>query len=430
MRISLAISLLIVAAAALFGWRDFGELSSLRAEREKLAAQALALGVSPDVSGAGEKRTRHARNERGDKTEEARRAGAEIKAILVEMERLRESGLPHDAAMQDRILGGLELMRSLDGDQLLTLIADFRAAAGISDESRRLLLSVAMDTLTLRNPRAALELISADVDSEVTADNRTTFAQKALSEWAAADPSGALAWLRANPMDFMRNQSAELSIIEGTARANPIAAVGMISELGIGHRNSALARIAAQLKGPEQRAQMLGLLRDDKAGWTEGETIQPLSRMFHQVANDGFESGTRWIEENKLTAKEIEILSHQIVNGAPGAEKGEWLGWLAGKLPVDVRDQRIQAAVGKWTDKDHRAAGEWLVALPDGPAKVPAVAAFAQKVAPYDPQVAAQWALTLPPGPQRKTTLRVIYEKWPQEDSAARAAFMAEHPAE
>jgi hypothetical protein len=430
MRISLAISLLILAAAALSGWRDSAELSSLRAEREKLAAQAAALGVSTDVSRVGEKQARHTRHERGDKTEEARRAGAEILAILAEMERHKESGLPHDAALQDRILGGLELLRSLDGDQLLTLIADFRDAPGISEASRRLFLAVAMETLTQRDPRAALDLIAADGDAEVTAHNRVGFAKKALSEWAAADPSGALAWLRANPMDFMRNQSAELSLIEGAARTSPLAAVGMISGLGLEDKGAALTRIASQLDNPQQRTEMLAVLRDGSAGWDERDVRQALSTMFYQVAKDGFESGVRWVEENKLTEKEIDSVSHQLMDGSLGAEKGEWIGWMAGKLPEDARDMRVQAAVGLWTEKDHRAAGEWLAALPDGPVKIPAVAAFAQKVAPYDPQVAAQWALTLPPGPQRKTTLRIIYGKWPQEDAAARAAFMAKHPAE
>ena len=56
--------------------------------------------------------------------------------------------------------------------------------------------------------------------------------------------------------------------------------------------------------------------------------------------------------------------------------------------------------------RDHRAAGEWLTALQDGPAKPIAVAAFAKTVAPYDPDIAAQWAMTLPPGNQRDGLLK------------------------
>jgi hypothetical protein len=91
-----------------------------------------------------------------------------------------------------------------------------------------------------------------------------------------------------------------------------------------------------------------------------------------------------------------------------------------------MRAERVGNLVSQWTQQDYLAAGQWLTEVPDGPAKTPAVCAYAETVAEYEPQVAAQWALTLPAGEARQRTLLRIYQNWPKADAAAAAAFAKE----
>ena len=84
----------------------------------------------------------------------------------------------------------------------------------------------------------------------------------------------------------------------------------------------------------------------------------------------------------------------------------------------------------RWTEKDYQAAGTWLTQAADSPAKQAAVASYAKTVAPYDPETAVQWAVTLPPGRTRLIALQTIYQKWPKEepaDKAAAEAFAEKH---
>jgi hypothetical protein len=100
------------------------------------------------------------------------------------------------------------------------------------------------------------------------------------------------------------------------------------------------------------------------------------------------------------------------------------------KLPAGERDNNIGAVMQLWTNSNYRAAGEWLAAAPDGPARAPAVSAYASTVARYEPQTAVDWALTIPAGEKRRETLLAIHEKWPadtEENRAQRAAFAAEY---
>ena len=430
MKVSSILSALILAMALLIGWQEHTQLAALRMERDNLTRQAIALGISAGLPGDAENDGRSAIRERGDKRELVREAVAEIAAVLREMERRKEEGLPHDLELQDRILGGLELLRSLDSEQLIGLTEEFRDAGGLGEDSRRLVLAVAIDTLVDRDPHAALELITGDGGSWVSPEQGPAWVMKALNAWAGLDPAGALAWLRAKPVDFMAHGSAELSVIAGTARADLALAFRLVDELGIEDPGPALAGIARELKDPQRRTEMLNLLRNAPAEWEQADVRQALVHVASGIGSDGFDKGTLWMEESGLAAREMEPMFAGIVEKAEGAEKGDWIEWMGGRLPPEVRDRRIGEAVSRWTEVDHRAAGQWLSGLPEGAAKAPAVEAFARTVAPHDPEAAARWALTLPPGPQRKGTLEAVYEAWPREDAAARDAFMTRHPAE
>jgi hypothetical protein len=430
MRISSAISLLILALATLIGWRDHGELSRLRAEREKLSAEALERGISLDDAADADHAHPRTKRERADKLVEARRAALDIIALARELERLQESGEATNIETQDRILGALEQLSSLNADQLTALIAEFRDADGLGDEMRKLLLNVTVRTLAERNPKAALELLAGNGNPLDDLSMRRGLVLDSLSNWSQTDPSGALAWVRASNLDFLYKQTMETALVVGTARSDLSHSLNLIREFGISAPGNLLVKIAGDLRAPSQRAELLRMMKAQPDQYGEKEMNAVLVTMGRTVGKDGYEEGVRWITENKLGEAEItNLIAGGLVSHAKGAEMGRWIEWMGESLSEEPRDRYISERVSDWTASDHRAAGEWLAALPDGAAKPASVAAFAKTVAPHDPQVAAQWALTLPPGVKRTETLKAVYEKWPQDDPA-REAFMAEHPVE
>ena len=89
--------------------------------------------------------------------------------------------------------------------------------------------------------------------------------------------------------------------------------------------------------------------------------------------------------------------------------------------------QNVENLVGQWTQQDYQAAGKWLAAAADGPAKQAAVSTYAGTVAEYEPQTAVQWALTIPAGEQRQSTFEAIYQNWPKADAEAAAVFAKQY---
>lgn len=430
MRISIAISLLILALAALIGWRDHGELSALRVEREKLSAEATALGIRSDDLEQEDHAHPRTKRQRADKLAEARRAALDIIGLARELERLQESGEATDIETQDRILGALEQIRSLDADQLKVLIGEFKDADGLGDGMRKLLLNVASSALIERNPKAALELLAGSGNPLDDPSERRGNIHASLSKWSETDPSGALVWVRASSLDFVEKEGMETALIHGASRTDLGLAMKMIREFGISNRLDVAVKIAGDLRNPTQRAELLRLMKGQPGLFGEKEISAVLVGIGKHVGESGFEEGARWIKENGFNEEEIRnLVAGGIVSHAKAADTGRWVEWMGENLSGDARERHISSQVRNWTASDHRAAGEWLAALPDGPAKPPAVAAFAKTVAPHDPEIAAQWALTLPSGERRNDTLKAVYQQWPKDDPA-RASFMAAHPAD
>ena len=131
-----------------------------------------------------------------------------------------------------------------------------------------------------------------------------------------------------------------------------------------------------------------------------------------------------------MSASEIEAFAGGLNGSGKNADTGKWVEWIGQTVPDGKGEDSIRNLVSNWTQNDYQAAGTWLAATPAGPAKSPAIRAYAETVSKYDPNTAAQWALTLPPGEDRDQTLNRIYQNWPKQDEAgkqAAEAFKQEH---
>ena len=437
MKIPIAISILILAVAAAIGWSNHQRIQVASETRRSLANEAAALGLSIDLKNPDGPHL-VTKRPRGDQAAHARQVAREFIAFALELEAFQESGETPDESMQERIAEFMERMLSLNAGQLKILIEEFRSSTEMKDDTRAGMIAFSIMTLADDHPEAALTLFAESdgmIDNEMMGTHLLTVS---LANWAGRDPEGALAWVRKNGdkhPDLITDR-VKAGLVRGAASNGLAMGFDLLGELQLEDPRDAIGGLANAVGSPAERTEFLRLYRGylKTAPETDrGISSSAMHSLAQGIVNDGFEKGSRWVAENDLSEDEIGIIASGIGHHSKSGEKGRWIEWMGENLSEKNRDRQIESTMRSWTQNDYRAAGEWLAEAPASPAKSASVVGYAKAVAPHDPQVAAQWALTLPPGATRTETLEAVYESWPQDDpagKAARAAFMAEHPAE
>ncbi len=437
MRISIALSLLILAIGAALGWQDHQRLTIVRAGHAKLVAEAAKSGITLDPT-RPENGLRTTKRERENKEIEAKKAAAEFIAFAKEMETVEKKGSPPDEATQKKSMAIMDRMMSLDAAQLKILIAEVRAAKDLKDETRQGLIGFSVMTLASDHPQAGLTLFTESSDL-FTKDSTMAMGQQVISsslaKWAKDDPTAALDWLSRNGEKFpdLIYDNAKRGMISGVAANDPKLAFKLIGELETKGGDGAIRSIIDAAKTPENRTATLAALREHFASLPEGEvrdqaSSSAIQSLAQNAAKDGFEAGSKWIDNAGLTLEQLAgIAEGSFYYNIRSDETGRWIEWMGKTLPVGKSDDGIRNLVNRWTEKDYRAAGKWLSSSPDGPAKNVSIRAYAETVSEYEPETAAQWAMTLPPGKDREETLKNIYQNWPKDDEAAKEAFSKLH---
>lgn len=427
MKFSLAFSVLILTAAAGLGWRDHQRLVAVRDQHSKLVVEAANLGflIDPKNPSGTVRLTKH---ERENQTVAAHITAAGLIAFAREMEAMQADGRQPGDAMQKRILDFIDQMMSLDPAQLKMVIAEFRASPDLKDETRQGLISFAIMTLANTHPQAALAIFTES--SELF--KNTSLVSNALSKWAKDDPTAALDWVRKNTEKFpdLVDEDAKRGIISGAAQQDPKLAFQLIGELGLKDVQSSVSKIVHAAKTPEERTATLSALREyaatipDKTARTQA-TESGIAGFAQSVQNEGFDSATHWLETAKLSPAELSGYVSGLNSNFEVKDAGRWIEWIGEKLPPDKSRQQITELVRDWVTRDFQAAGTWLATCPESSAKNLSIQSYAETISPYDPESAAQWAKTLPAGKDRNETLRAIYDNWPQNDPASKAAAAA-----
>ncbi|MES2922970.1 MAG: hypothetical protein V4819_15550 [Verrucomicrobiota bacterium] len=444
MKTSIALSVLILAIGAMFGWQDHRHLSISRATHDKLAAEAAQFGVSIDPKNPADPVRLTKRGDRGGregKDAEARLVAKELIAFAKEVDALEEKGVRPDEAMQKRKTDFMARIVSLDAAQLKILIAELKVSNDIKDETRQGLIGLSIMTLANDHPQAALTLLiesSTDSSGVLKIDGTGKEAIAAsLAKWTQDDPMGALDWVKKSPEKFraLVDDNAKRAMISAVAANDPKLAFQLIGELGL--KEDAVRPILDAARTPEGRTATLAAFRAHLASLPEGEAREEASKggirsLVVGAVREGFEAGSQWIASAGFTPEQLlSIADGGFLQQSKTGDTGKWVEWMGENLPEgksngDIR-QMVREMVRHWTAEDYQAAGKWLAATPDGPAKNISVRSYAETVAKYEPQTAAQWAMTLPPGKDRDETLKNIYHVWPKDDEAAKDAFANEH---
>ena len=436
MKISIALSLLILALGSVLGWQDHQRHATLGAVYDRLVAEAAHAGITLDRTQTehGMRQTKREREREREKNEvDAKNAAAELIAFAKELEAMEKKGLRSYKAIQAKSLKFSDSVMSLNVAQLKLIIAEICASPELTKESQRVLISFPIMRLANHYPQTALAVLTESPDFLKEYGMGKGATSTSLAKWAKDDPAAALEWVRANSAKFsdLVDDDAKCGMLSGTAVSDPQLAFKLIAELGLKDRAKAIGNIANAAKNPEERTATLTALRAYLTTLPEGEMRDQTSKWALQslaqaAVSEGFEAGSKWIAstgpnlENLVESSDLFYRNHR-------EESGKWIEWIGVNLPAEKSRGGISTMVRRWTENDYQAAGKWLAATPDSPSKNISIRYYAETVAKHEPESAAQWAMTLPPGQDRDETLKNIYQKWPGNDDAAKQAFRKSH---
>ncbi len=435
MKISVAISLLIVALAALLGWKQHVHFGAIQKTHEELESEARGLGISAGFL-EGAEGVMISKRGRGDGKVDTRALAGEMISFLSEMERLRESGQEIGVEERKRINDVMERMMALDAKGMKLVIEDLLQASGFSEEARNGMVGWALRTMASDYPAAALNLLTEISGSVEGSDQWQHVASNVLQKLAAQDPHAALEWVRKNVGKFpdLVTDHAKSGLIRGVASSDPAYALRLMRELNISDHTSVIAMAARSAHTPEKRGVFLRACREnlghlDEAGRKEAMDAA-IFALSGNVVKEGFEHAQAWFAEAGVSPEEMKQVAFSIGHSIRSEDMPRWLGWAHVTFPNDGAKESVGSLLRIWTNKDFRASGGWIAAQPDGPLKHLSIQSYAESVARYEPHSAAEWAMTLPDQDQRQETLRNIYQSWPQKDlrdKVDREAFKARH---
>ena len=420
MKISLVLSMLILAAAACYHWRGSQRLAGVRENYTQLAAEAATFGITLDPSRPSGP-ARVTRRERENKDVDAKAFATELIAFAKETE---AGGDPYwfiNPTQQKRITEIMSRMISLDSAQLKTLIAEVRAAKDLKDKTRQHFINFPLMTLANDRPQVALALVTESPDFlKDVGSTGDWVVSSSLITWAKDDPMAALEWARKNGEKFpdLITDQTKISMLAGTAANDSKLALKLISEFKIKDAPAALSQIASSATTPGERTATLTAFRDYLSAMPDQEarkaaTESAIRGFTPRLALDGFNSATQWIAGANLTPTELESIADSLSNMIKPEETTQWINWISEKLPAEKSETHIHNIVAQWTERDYQTAGKWLSTTPASPTKNAAIRSYAETVSTLDPATATQWAITLPPGPDRDATLKHIQDHPP-----------------
>ena len=395
MKISIAASLLILAAGAGLGWHDRQQLAALRTTQTLLATQAAKLGIAPD---AAQLPARATKRERPSRTAAAKLSTAELIGLTKEMERLNTAGGANYYAINALQLRIFDSLSALDPAGIKALLAETVTNPDLGEWPRTILASSCTTVLANDHPHAALEIFTRSPELFTKGDRGRSLVLTALACLAKNDLTAALGWVRQNPQHYADEAKGE--IISAVAEQDAPLAFRLVTELDFKISNYAVGQILNSPKSLEGKSaalaglrEYLATIRDEKI--RDQLAASSISGLAGAIGHESFESSTRWIAGENLTPQELGQFAEGLYVSTSNGETGRWIGWLHQSLPAKQADRRIVDIIHRWASTDYQAA--------------------------------AQWAMTQPPGKDRDLTLQQIHQNWPKQDAAGKQAFAIRH---
>lgn len=409
-------------------WQQ-SRVETLRVELNELHEQAAQRGINVRMNASSGRRL-HGITDRNSAPQMRK-----VTDLLQRMEEMERSGRRPDQAMYDRTVDALVMLMEMSPNHVRKLLAELRERPDLSDETKAKVIGHSLLFISAEHPEIALRIYGESKDLIKRGGMVAQVVGNALSALAEQDPDAAMQWVKSQkeaPVG-MSHEEMRNSVLGGVAKSDPATAFRLLSTVPTEESASACDVIASALadtqRGRESLLQALkgyvgGLENPKEARMISGTVMEAIGR---GVNKNSFQSVSQWLDSANLPESDIASFVDGLSWYSTGSETGEWINWMAQRLPGDSLATPVEGLVGDWVEEDYLAAGKWLTDLPDGAIKTPAVKAYAQAVAAYDPQVAIQWAMTIRDVNARRKTLAAIHENWPANDEAGAAKFAAEH---
>jgi hypothetical protein len=424
MKTSIGISAVILMAAAIVGWRIDARHAAIRVEENVLAAEAARLRIGTgDAHPARNVRPSHAARE-----QEAKQLAVAYIALPKARQRIVIPSVESATDVERQIA-------ALDTSQLKTFLADVLASMELDGTIVPERVNHLLANLARIDPRGALALFTKHA-SVCRRNLGSNVVSTALGAWAKDDPIAAAAWIKENAGEFPEALSAQsiYNVIHPAAEKDPRLAFTLISkmELNYSDTHSALHDIVTSAETDEQRNLTFAALREYREAHKGDKEIRQaaeemVAHFSWGIKEGGFQTGSKWLASANLSPKELDRFCGELTRIYDGDEHAQWIEWIGGNLPPGKGDGPIMDLIRRWTTDDYEAAGKWLAAAPEGPAKNAAIRGYALTIYKNDPETAMQWIMTLPPDERRENSLRYILMNQLRDNPEAAAAFKAEH---
>jgi len=265
-------------------------------------------------------------------------------------------------------------------------------------------------TAVVRGADAIAAKSLVEVVSQLSADalpawQKTKSLNSALAKWSEVEPAAAAKFLDQFSTHDRESYNARMTIAQNWAAADPTAALAWANEQG---------------DGREARMTMAGVI----GGWWDSDphaaeayvakhadTLgnEPVMRIVSQLYKQDPDRAKEWA--NTLSTVEARRMADanivwQMSENDPKAA-GEW----AATLPDELRDRTLQIVISRWARNDSHAVGEWINGL-NGAIRDEAVSAFSSTLAPSDPATALTWAASVSDPTRRSATVDRLVSGW------------------
>jgi hypothetical protein len=445
MKISFALTALILAIGVTIGWRDHVRLVSLNSKSLALSAvrHQPAVALEPATSPG---KTAQMRRPRPQAPEETHAAAKRLLAVVRALDSDKQARKNNPGRPRIPSAEPFTALESLNAEELKFFLTTLHADTTVDPWIVESFSDFGLMVLARLDGRTALELRFSRPESAPRQDQgraiqdhgrammEPRIVQLSLSQWAKQDPLAALEWTKEYSVKSpeMAREMAIDGLLGGAASKDPKLAISMLDQLDIRSFSSAGSVLGNQTQTPEARNAVVSAMREYLAGTTDPKKTAALQTGFFSTIAQGMQGGdfnesVVWLENAKLSPDESVAFASGISEYAAKKDLGKWIGWMAANLPSEPLRDKVESIFVGWVNNDVEAAGTWLAQAPDDAAKIPAVRVYVRTVARYEPQNAEQWAMTLPAGGDRDQTMREIHQSWPVNDPNGKAAFAARH---
>lgn len=240
---------------------------------------------------------------------------------------------------------------------------------------------------------------------------------QALSGWASAQPTDAIAWLNGVENKDEKNRLMN-SLVGGLADYDIGFATNFVMDLAAqgneraGDHMRTVAGEQVRKDGPEGAARWAESLAD---GDLKGAALE---RVVNSYVDRDPEAAAAWAAQFATTdygAQVIDEVGEEWGERNPAAA----VDWLLGLPDSRGKAAGMHSALGEWARRDPTAASQYLIDMPQSPLKDDAVGGFVRHVAWEDPEAAMAWARTIAQESTRQEAMTRAAQAWITRDREA-----------